>query len=387
MKRTVVRAVLLGLLPAALAAALWRVERDRPAWLAPHQAPAPLPPAPALRRLVLAVHYPWYGTPAGPTGRWRHWNHARLEMPPERIVGFHVPGRPVDRDRLDLGAAHYPEGGPYDSRDPVWIRAQVAAARDAGIDGFAVSWWGRESEEALGLDALFRHGTEAGLVLAPYYETGGLWQRGALGVAADLADLLDRHGHDPAWLRVGGTPVVFLYASHRLRPHAWNAVRSRLAAEGRRLFLVADVPSPEWLSARPDWLLRFDALHVYTPVTFLARGRDVGATYRALAALARADARPFVPAVAPGFDDRQVRTPGTVVERSAGATYDRAWEAALSVDPRWILVSSWNEWHEGSEIEPSVEYGRQYLAATRAWVERFHRGALDAGASLRARTP
>jgi len=167
---------------------------------------------------------------------------------------------------------------------------------------------------------------------------------------------------------------VFLYAAHRLRPPAWDAVLSRLAAGGRRLFLVADVPSPAWLAARPDWLQRFDALHVYTPVVFLTRGRDLGEAYRTLATLARAAGRPFVAAVSPGFDDRQIREPGTVVDRAGGATYDRSWQAALAVDPAWILVSSWNEWHEGSEIEPSVEHGRRYLEATRAWAERFRRG-------------
>ena len=281
------------------------------------------------------MHYPWYGTPAGPAGRWWHWNHARLGMPePARILGFHDPRRSVAPGRLDLAATHYPEDGPYDSRDPARIRIQMAQARVAGLDGLAVSWWGHEREEALGLAALFRHAGEAGLVLAPYYETGGLRRRGALGVAADLEILLDRHGSEPAWLRVGGAPVVFVYASHLLRPPAWDAVRARLRAGGRRLFLVADVRSPEWLAARPEWLSRFDALHVYTPVEFLARGLDLGQTYGALAALARAAGRPFVPAVAPGFDDRRVREPGLVIERADGATYEQSWRAALSVRPR-----------------------------------------------------
>lgn len=371
-------AVLLGLLPLGLAAGLWRVERDQPLWMTPgasqglHAAPRP---PPTLPRLVLAVHYPWYGTPDGPTGRWRHWNHARLEMPRERIRGFHDPRRAAGPGRLDIGATHYPLGGPYDSRDPARIRRQMALAREAGLDGFLVSWWGRESEDALSLTALFHGAGEAGLLLAPYYETGELWRRGAPGVAADLASLLDRHGHEPAWLRVGGVPVVFLYAAHRLRPRAWDAVRARLDAEGRRVFLVADAPSPEWLAARPDWLPRFDALHVYTPVVWLARGRDVSGVYRAFGGLARGAGRPFIPAVSPGFDDRRVRTPGTVVDRAGGATYDRGWEAALAVDPPWILVSSWNEWHEGSEIEPSVEHGRRYLDVTRGRADRFRQRA------------
>ncbi|MGH7357364.1 MAG: glycoside hydrolase family 99-like domain-containing protein, partial [Candidatus Rokuibacteriota bacterium] len=122
-------------------------------------------------------------------------------------------------------------------------------------------------------------------------------------------------------------------------------------------------------------LRRFDALHVYTPAVFLARGRDLGQVYGTLAALGRAAGRPFVPAVGPGFDDRPVRRPATVVARDGAATYDRTWEAALSIDPRWVLVSTWNEWHEGSEIEPSVEHDRRFLEATRTWGERFRRRA------------
>src|SRR5262249_23238033 len=149
--------------------------------------------------------------------------------------------------------------------------------------------------------------------------------------------------------------------------------------------LVADAPSPEWLTARPDWLSRFDALHTYTPVVFLARGRDTTEVYRSFRTLASRSGRAFVPAVAPGFDDRQVRVPGTVVERAGGAAYAQSWQAALSVDPAWILVSSWNEWHEGSEIEPSEQSGRQYLDATRGWADRFRRGSSPVTAAVQSK--
>ena len=237
-----------------------------------------------------------------------------------------------------------------------------------------MSWWGRESEEAPSLTALFRGAGEAGLILAPYYETGELWRRGAAGVAADLVSLLDRHGHEPAWLRVGGVPVVFLYASHRLRPRAWDAVRARLDREGRRSSWSRTCRAPSG-SPRARTGSSASTPSTSTPRSCSSPGAGTCGAYRALADLARAAGRPFVPAVAPGFDDRQVRTPGTVVDRAGGATYDRSWEAALAVDPSWILVSSWNEWHEGSEIEPSLEHGRRYLDATRAWAERFRQRA------------
>jgi glycoprotein endo-alpha-1,2-mannosidase len=359
-------ALLLGLLPALAGYGLWRVERDHPLWLRPalwRTAP-PAPVRTPLPRLVLAFHYPWYGTPAGPTRRWRHWNHARLALPEGRILGFHDPRREAGPGRLDLGATHYPAGGPYDSRDPRLARGQIEAARAAGLDGFVVSWWGRESEETAGFAALLAAARGTGLRLAPYYEAGELWPRGGSGVAADLEALLDRHGSDPGWLRVDAAPVVLVYGAHRVRPPVWEYVRRRLATAGRRVYLIGDAASPAWMP-------HFDALHVYTPVTFLARGRDVAAEYRARADAARAAGLPFMAAVAPGFDDRTIRQPGTVVPRVGGALYDATWRAALAADPAWVLVASWNEWHEGSEIEPSREHGTRYLEATRVWAERF----------------
>jgi hypothetical protein len=285
-------------------------------------------------------------------------------MPDMRILGFHDPRREAAPGRLDLGATHYPIDGPYDSRDPRLIRTQLEAARAAGLDGWVVSWWGRESPEASVFGTLLAAARGSGLHLAPYYEAGELWARGGAGVAADLEALLDRHGRDPALLRVGEVPVVFVYAAHRVRPPVWEYVRRRLHAAGRAVFLVGD-------AARPGWLERTEALHVYTPITALAAGRDLGGDYRERAAAARAAGIPFVAAVAPGFDDRTIRQPGTLVPRDDGATYDATWEAALAVEPSWVLVASWNEWHEGSEIEPSREEGRRYLDATRRWAERF----------------
>jgi hypothetical protein len=63
--------------------------------------------------------------------------------------------------------------------------------------------------------------------------------------------------------------------------------------------------------------------------------------------------------------------PGTLIPRADGATYAATWQAALAVEPASVLVASWNEWHEGSEIEPSREHGTRYLEATRAWAARF----------------
>ena len=132
---------------------------------------------------------------------------------------------------------------------------------------------------------------------------------------------------------------------------------------------------------------RFDAFHVYTPVGVPRAGPGPRADVRALAALARAAGRPFVPAVAPGFDDRRCASPAPSSSAPGARPTTGAGEAALSVDPAWVLVSSWNEWHEGSEIEPSVEHGRRYLDATRGGPSDSGTAADPAGWPPGSRSP
>jgi hypothetical protein len=47
------------------------------------------------------------------------------------------------------------------------------------------------------------------------------------------------------------------------------------------------------------------------------------------------------------------------------------WDSALSSFSEWVGITSFNEWHEGSEIEPSIEFGNQYIDLTRQYSRRF----------------
>jgi hypothetical protein len=57
-------------------------------------------------------------------------------------------------------------------------------------------------------------------------------------------------------------------------------------------------------------------------------------------------------------------------------TYDWGWETALRHNPDYILVTSWNEFFEGTAIEPSKEYGDYYIGKTAEWSQKF-RGSID----------
>jgi len=75
--------------------------------------------------------------------------------------------------------------------------------------------------------------------------------------------------------------------------------------------------------------------------------------------------------VIPGYDDTKIRKPGLAVDRYDTELYRIQWEQAIKADPDWILITSFNEWHEGSEIEPSLEYQQQYLDLTAEYAKSF----------------
>jgi hypothetical protein len=94
-------------------------------------------------------------------------------------------------------------------------------------------------------------------------------------------------------------------------------------------------------------------------------------TYRAWVELADGAGRISALTVIPGYDDTKIRKPGLAVKRFDGELYRAQWDAAIEADPHWVLITSFNEWHEGSEIEPSFEDKELYLDLTAHYTKIF----------------
>jgi hypothetical protein len=90
--------------------------------------------------------------------------------------------------------------------------------------------------------------------------------------------------------------------------------------------------------------------------------------------------RLWVASVTPGFDDRRVigRQPPHVVDRSNGSVYDEQWRTAIDTGADWVIVTTWNEWFENTQIEPGERYGTAYLERTRTWADAFRASARTA---------
>lgn len=308
-------------------------------------------------RQVLAFYYPWYGSPAGPsgTGRWVHW------------AGVDPEAKTIDT------STNYPQLGAYDSHDPEIIAQHCQWARQAGLDGLIVSWWGETSHSGQALTAILDQCAKSTLKAAIYYEKAP-GDKTPDEVAAELVSVLTRHARSPAWLRVEGKPVVFVYvrAVDDLGLLGWANVAAKLNREfPGGAALIGDRLSVG--SARV-----FDGIHTYNTAGELknlaADEVPPWAKRRYSEWVAMADRMNRISALTliPGYDDTKIRDPGLAVKRLDGDLYRRQWEQAIAANPHWILITSFNEWHEGSEIEPSVEFGDMYLKLTAEYARQFH---------------
>lgn len=315
--------------------------------------PSAPPPRPVTKR-VLALYYPWYGTP-GVSGRWMHQEGVD---PAKKTMSDHT---------------HYPVGGPYDSADPAVIERHLQEAKAAGIDTLVCSWWGPKDPTDKAIRLLLRRASAHGMKVCV------LWEQlsapgGPLAAASDLSYLLSTIGQHPDYLKQNGRPVVFVYAgtAQGLSADQWITVTDqtdRAHAPGAFLVGVARSSADALL-----WDGFFD-LNTARPLAGLApadAARVEADTFRVPIALARRVGAVAVEAVQPGADDRRRGRPGgTSVDRRDGQLYRALWEQAIKDKPDWVLVNSFNQWHAGTEIEPSVEMGDKYLALTAELAARF----------------
>jgi len=75
-----------------------------------------------------------------------------------------------------------------------------------------------------------------------------------------------------------------------------------------------------------------------------------------LAARAREKSVLFVPSVGPGYNDVRIRpwNAKNARDRQQGAYFERGFEAAIESHPDMISITSFNEWHEGTQIEEAI---------------------------------
>jgi hypothetical protein len=277
---------------------------------------------------VSAFYYPWYGTTSD-DGAYLHWGQDGHQPP------------------NDIAAAYYPASGLYSSSDRLVIARQMDEVRGAGIDELAVSWWGRGSVEDGRLGAVVAAARADGISVAAHIEPYP--DRTVASMVADVAYLESTYGIRTFYIyRALDLPVADWAAAH----DALHAVRGTL--------LFAQTALAGAASAA-----RFDGIYTYDIVTYGAN------TFRRICDEAHRKHLLCAPSVGPGYDARRGDGDTKVKLRRNGQTYDSMWHMALRSGADRVTITSFNEWHEGTQIEPAALPKRRgafrYLSYDGAW--------------------
>ena len=155
------------------------------------------------------------------------------------------------------------------------------------------------------------------------------------------------------WARVEGKPIVFLYG-----PNFAKRQDPALMDYVRKCF-HRDFSVEPFIVKHHGWLGKADAEYRWGGALSLSIDSQVAA-------------------LGPGYDHSAV--PGReplVIDRRGGETYQQHWKRLLATQPDrrpWMVhIETWNEWHEGTDIAHSREYGRSYINLTRKYADLWHK--------------
>lgn len=318
-----------------------------------------LPPACSPRPMVLVHVMPWFESKAV-SGRWGwHWTMGK-----------------TDADNGQLATHDRPQLGAYDSSDPAVIATQVALMKAAGVDGAIIDWNGPG-----GFDDYAMIHRNTGLLIAELKKAGlkfalcvednpghrfmkerKLTRTQATAKVAAAFAWADEHWlADPHYVRLAGGPVLFVFGPQYLEETEWTAIRAGL----KRNPLVYALPH---LSRR----LGIDGAFAWIPVS---EGKAVTAETwsKELAELyvnQTKAGRPYVAVAFPGYRDFYAQSGAGKsygsIEHRDGRTFAESFDQAIRSGSAIVQVATWNDYGEGTGIEPTIERGLRDLEHLRS---------------------
>lgn len=317
---------------------------------------------------VYAHFVTWFKTKEF-SGRWEMWNSDYNESP-------HNPDVVFLNGQRDLAVTSYPLTGPYDTSDPDIIEYQFLLMKLSGIDGIIVDWDGRRINK-------YRH--EGLMTLLPYLEKYnlklimcfeewcGYWPKGTFpdrqaeikAAKDELRWMVETFINKSFYGTINGKKPVLIFRKipdQWFTPAEWISIAQDFNDVPMQLIFDAGAYQQfgSAVGGKYFWVGSFDHKTNNSSLDFC---KNVYADFFKIKNQQVKDEVVFGGA-APGFDDTPVwgwGSTGRMAPRYQGKRFDLTWQMSIDNNVNTVQLITWNDWNEGTQIEPCDKYGYQYL--------------------------
>jgi hypothetical protein len=339
---------------------------------------APLVPAAA--KPILVHYMPWFvAKPYSASWGW-HWT-----------MNFYNPDSTNSAGQRQIASWYYPLIGPYDSADPAVLEYHVLLMKLAGIDGVVADWYGQDNFLDYGTInqrslALLNQTRRAGLKFALCYEDRTIQEkinRGYITASGAIVNAQQTMLYAQAnyfasanYLQLTNRPVLLNFGPQFFKTNAhWETIYSVLAAGDRPAFFTEDIRLPVGFGAfnwPPMYLSQANG-GVVSPAAlenYLVNFQQTASSWPA-----------FISSAFPRFHDIYQQaglgfTHGKL-EDNNGLTFRSTLTRALTNNSAFVQVVTWNDFGEGTIVEPTVQFGYRDLGV----IQDFRRQHFDPGFS------
>ncbi len=311
------------------------------------------PPLPVEKSnpMQLWVHYmPWFDdkTTSG-NGAWG-WHWTMNNRNPDLIDA---------NGQRQIASHYYPLIGPYASSDPALIEYHLLLMKYAGIDGVLIDWYGSTNVYDYGTnrrntETLISMLDQVGLKFAIVYEdatirsvmqnTGAM---DAIGLACDDMAYLEREYFSKnTYLKINGRPLLLVFGPNYFQKASdWEKITSVFKIKPSFLSLWGT--SVKLGAAAAGEYIWVDLVNIDTKYA----NRKNFAT--------------FLGGAWPGFHDFYLEgNAGAnlfVIHPNNGVLWDNLLNKAKTNGMNYLQLITWNDFGEGTMIEPTIEFGYLFL--------------------------
>ncbi|MEM1443731.1 MAG: alpha/beta hydrolase fold domain-containing protein [Verrucomicrobiota bacterium] len=310
----------------------------------------------------LFAHYmPWYASKSH-SGNWGyHWTMNHYDPDTIRWDG-----------RREAASHDYPLIGLYDSQDPAALECQVQQMKLAGIEGVIIDWYGIRDffdyaalhESTLQLIPILK---KAGMKFAICYEDqsikhmvkgGSLPEEEALDHGREVMRWMEENWFtDEAYATIDGKPVLLVFGPQYFEAEQWKTLREEFETDP--LFFTLPHLAEKFDASGPfGWPPVSGGKHV-SESEWKKKQEELYSGEGTVMGLAF-----------PGFHDIYSQAGlhesfGFIADRD-GATFQESLDLAIASDSPLIQVATWNDYGEGTVIEPTWKFGYRFLEMVQA---------------------